>query len=132
MVVTNLTPAESSLHLEQRSSNATNDNENADDRKINLKKQKREYRDEKKRVTRELLTALHDPTIVVMADWLKVRGTLRKWNRYFCILKPGLLLVYKSSKVDKILLLLKSGQWIGTVLLNNCELIERPSKKDGF
>ncbi|EJW74714.1 hypothetical protein WUBG_14377, partial [Wuchereria bancrofti] len=89
-------------------------------------KQKREYRDEKKRVTRELLTALHDPTIVVMADWLKVRGTLRKWNRYFCILKPGLLLVYKSSKVDK------SGQWIGTVLLNNCELIERPSKKDGF
>nr|CRZ23963.1 Bm7620 [Brugia malayi] len=124
--MTNLTPTESLLHLEQRSSSVINDNENADDRKINLKKQKREYRDEKKRVTRELLTALHDPTIVVMADWLKVRGTLKKWNRYFCVLKPGLLLVYKSSKVDK------SGQWIGTVLLNNCELIERPSKKDGF
>ncbi|KAL3982524.1 Oxysterol-binding family protein [Acanthocheilonema viteae] len=123
--MTNLTPTESPLNLDQRCS-AANDNENVDDRKINLKKQKREYRDEKKRVTRELLTALHDPTIVVMADWLKVRGTLRKWNRYFCILKPGLLLVYKSNKVDK------PGHWIGTVLLNNCELIERPSKKDGF
>uniref|UniRef100_A0A1I7VDI8 Oxysterol-binding protein n=1 Tax=Loa loa TaxID=7209 RepID=A0A1I7VDI8_LOALO len=124
--MTNLSPAEPSLHLEQRSSNAVNNDENADDRKISLKKQKREYRDEKKRVTRELLTALHDPTTVVMADWLKVRGTLRKWNRYFCILKPGLLLIYKSNKIDK------PGHWIGTVLLNNCELIERPSKKDGF
>uniref|UniRef100_A0A0R3RXB9 Oxysterol-binding protein n=1 Tax=Elaeophora elaphi TaxID=1147741 RepID=A0A0R3RXB9_9BILA len=126
MIMTNLSPAESPLQLEQRSFSAANGNENVDDRKINLKKQKREYRDEKKRVTRELLTTLHDPTIVVMADWLKVRGTLRKWNRYFCILKPGLLLVYKSNKVDK------PGHWIGTVLLNNCELIERPSKKDGF
>ncbi|KAM3725622.1 Oxysterol-binding protein-related protein [Dirofilaria immitis] len=126
MVMTNLGSSESPSYFEQRSFNASNDNESADDRKINLKKQKREYRDEKKRVTRELLTALHDPTIVVMADWLKIRGTLRKWNRYFCILKPGLLLVYKSNKVDK------PGHWIGTVLLNNCELIERPSKKDGF
>ncbi|CAG9539027.1 unnamed protein product [Cercopithifilaria johnstoni] len=124
--MTNLSPAESALYLERSSSNTANDNENADDRKINLKKQKREYRDEKKRVTRELFTALHDPTVVVMADWLKVRGTLRKWNRYFCMLKPGLLLVYKSNKIDK------PGHWIGTVLLNNCELIERPSKKDGF
>uniref|UniRef100_A0A915Q150 Oxysterol-binding protein n=1 Tax=Setaria digitata TaxID=48799 RepID=A0A915Q150_9BILA len=126
MVMTNLNSIELPLHLDQRSCHATNDNENAEDRKTNLKRQKREYRDEKKRVTRELLTALHDPTIVVMADWLKVRGTLRKWNRYFCILKPGLLLVYKSNKVKK------PGYWIGTVLLNNCELIERPSKKDGF
>ncbi|VDN20593.1 unnamed protein product [Gongylonema pulchrum] len=61
-----------------------------------------------------------------MADWLKIRGTLRKWNRYYCVLKPGLLLIYKSNKIDK------HGYWIGTVLLNNCELIERPSKKDGF
>ncbi|VDN03421.1 unnamed protein product [Thelazia callipaeda] len=107
------------------------ESEETEDRKTNLKllffqKQKREYRDEKKRVMRELLTTLHGPTIVVMADWLKFRGTLRKWNRYFCILKPGLLLVYKSNKVNK------QGYWIGTVLLNNCELIERPSKKDGF
>jgi hypothetical protein len=33
------------------------------------------------------------------------------------------LLIYKTPKV---------GQWVGTVLLHCCELIERPSKKDGF
>ena len=39
------------------------------------------------------------------------------------MLKPGVLLIYKTPKV---------GQWVGTVLLHYCELIERPSKKDGF
>lgn len=39
------------------------------------------------------------------------------------MLKPGVLLIYKTPKV---------GQWVGTVLLHCCELIERPSKKDGF
>ena len=34
-----------------------------------------------------------------------------------------MLLIYKTPKV---------GQWVGTVLLHCCELIERPSKKDGF
>ena len=29
-------------------------------------------------------------------------------------------------------LLLQSRDWVGTVLLNTCRLIERPSKKDGF
>ncbi|KAK2099899.1 Oxysterol-binding protein- protein 5 [Saguinus oedipus] len=38
-------------------------------------------------------------------------------------LKVGALLIYKTPKV---------GQWVGTVLLHCCELIERPSKKDGF
>lgn len=41
----------------------------------------------------------------------------------WCVLKPGVLLIYKTHK---------NGQWVGTVLLNACELIERPSKKDGF
>ena len=38
-------------------------------------------------------------------------------------MKPGVLLIYKTHK---------NGQWVGTVLLSACELIERPSKKDGF
>ncbi|CAJ0953725.1 unnamed protein product, partial [Mesorhabditis belari] len=95
-------------------------------KKENLKQQKREYKDEKKRVAQELMGALRDPTVVVMADWLKLRGSLRKWNRHFCVLKPGLMLVYKNNKTHK------HGYWVGTVLLNSCELIERPSKKDGF
>ncbi|VDP27730.1 unnamed protein product [Soboliphyme baturini] len=56
----------------------------------------------------------------------KIRGTLRKWTRLFCVLKPGVFLLYNSQKTTKY------GHWIGTVLLSCCELIERPSKKGGF
>ncbi|KAF8354628.1 obr-3 [Pristionchus pacificus] len=102
------------------SSNSTN-NVNS-----SIQSKKKEYKDEKKRVASELVTALRDPTVVVMADWLKARGTLKRWNRYYFVLKPGLLLVYKTDKTHK------QSHWVGTILLNVCELIERPSKKDGF
>merc|ERR1719376_733454 len=45
--------------------------------------------------------------------------------KLWCVLKPGLLLLYRSQKA-------KSSHWIGTIILSTCELIERPSKKDGF
>ncbi|ELT93091.1 hypothetical protein CAPTEDRAFT_166422 [Capitella teleta] len=90
-----------------------------------LKVQKKHYRKEKKRAAKELLSTLKDPSVIVMADWLKVRGTLKGWTKLWCVLKPGLLVLYKSHKA-------KSGHWVGTVLLNTTELIERPSKKDGF
>lgn len=61
----------------------------------------------------------------MLADWLKVRGTLKSWTKLWCVLKPGLLLIYKTPKV-------KSSHWVGTVLLTSCQVIERPSKKDGF
>ncbi|XP_036991242.2 oxysterol-binding protein-related protein 5 isoform X1 [Artibeus jamaicensis] len=92
-------------------------------KKETLKVQKENYRQEKKRATKQLLSALTDPRVVIMADSLKVRGTLKSWTRLWCVLKPGVLLIYKTPKV---------GQWVGTVLLHCCELIERPSKKDGF
>ncbi|XP_053417023.1 oxysterol-binding protein-related protein 5 isoform X2 [Nycticebus coucang] len=88
-----------------------------------LKVQKKNYRQEKKRATRQLLRALTDPGVVIMADSLKVRGTLKSWTKLWCVLKPGALLIYKTPS---------GGQWVGTVLLHCCELIERPSKKDGF
>ncbi|CAB3400686.1 unnamed protein product [Caenorhabditis bovis] len=90
-----------------------------------FEKQKKEYRHEKKRVADELVSALRDPTVVVMADTLKIRGALKQWNRYYCVLKPGLLIIYKNKKANR-------GDWVGTVLLNLCELIERPSNKNGF
>ncbi|XP_031425182.1 oxysterol-binding protein-related protein 5 isoform X1 [Clupea harengus] len=93
------------------------------DRKESLKVQKKNYRQEKKRATKELFSALKDPTVVIMSNWLKIRGTLKSWTKMWCVLKPGVLLVYKSPKVD---------HWVGTILLNACKLIERPSKKDGF
>lgn len=56
-------------------------------------------------------------------SFLQIRGTLKSWTRLWCVLKPGVLLIYKTPKI---------GQWVGTILLHSCELIERPSKKDGF
>uniref|UniRef100_A0A9L0T116 Oxysterol-binding protein n=1 Tax=Equus caballus TaxID=9796 RepID=A0A9L0T116_HORSE len=92
-------------------------------KKETLKAQKETYRQEKKRATKQLFSALTDPSVVIMADSLKIRGTLKSWTKLWCVLKPGVLLIYKTPKV---------GQWVGTVLLHCCELIERPSKKDGF
>ncbi|XP_016905976.2 oxysterol-binding protein-related protein 8 isoform X6 [Apis cerana] len=94
-------------------------------RKESYKAQRKNYRMEKKRFADELLSSFKDPTVIVMSDWLKVRGTLKSWTKLWCILKPGLLLLYKSPKA-------KSNHWVGTVLLNTCQVIERPSKKDGF
>lgn len=34
--------------------------------------QKKNYREEKKRATKELLSTITDPSVIVMADWLKV------------------------------------------------------------
>ena len=60
--------------------------------------QKKHYRKEKKRAAKELLSTLKDPSVIVMADWLKVRGTLKGWTKLWCVLKPGLLVLYKSHK----------------------------------
>ncbi|XP_054081858.1 oxysterol-binding protein-related protein 8 isoform X2 [Zeugodacus cucurbitae] len=94
-------------------------------RKESYKAQRKNYRREKKRVASELLNSLQDPTVVVLADWLKVRGTLKSWTKLWCVLKPGMMLLYKSPK-------LKSSHWVGTIMLTSCQVIERPSKKDGF
>ncbi|XP_057693834.1 oxysterol-binding protein-related protein 5 [Corythoichthys intestinalis] len=92
-------------------------------RKESLKVQKQNYRQEKKRAAKELFSALKDPSVVIMSNWLKIRGSLKSWTKLWCALKPGVLLIYKSPK---------SEHWVGTVLLSACKLIERPSKKDGF
>lgn len=138
------------------------------DKRASLKEQKKTYRSEKKRAAKELLSTLSDPLVIVMADWLKVRGTLKGWTKLWCVLKPGLLMLFKSDKQkvccctalwdrllrghcgrllqtqcilgeskallfgDNCVTTVQSSHWVGTVLLNTCELLERPSKKDGF
>ncbi|KAJ2942461.1 hypothetical protein O0L34_g16066 [Tuta absoluta] len=94
-------------------------------RKESYKAQRQHYRREKKRAATALLHSIDDPSVIVLADWLKVRGSLKSWTKLWCVLKPGLLLLYKSPKA-------KSSHWVGTVLLTSCQVIERPSKKDGF
>ena len=68
------------------------------DRKESYKAQRRSYAREKKRVERELLSTFKDQSIIVLADWLKVRGSLKGWTKLWCVLKPGLLLIYKTPK----------------------------------
>ena len=60
--------------------------------------QKKTYRREKKKAAKELLSTLKDPSVILIADWLKVRGSLKGWTKLWCVLKPGLLLLYKSLK----------------------------------
>jgi oxysterol-binding protein-related protein 8 len=63
--------------------------------------QKQSYQSAKKRITTELANVLKDSSVVIVSDWLKVRGTLRDWTKLWAILKPGLMLLYRSppSKV---------------------------------
>lgn len=90
------------------------------------KSRKKIYQQEKKKLAEQLLSTLNDPTVILLADWLKVRTSFKAWSKVYCELRPGVLVIYKSAKVHK------SGVWIGTVLLNICNVIERPSKKGGF
>lgn len=62
---------------------------------------KQSYQSAKKRITSELANVLKDSSVVIVSDWLKVRGTLRDWTKLWAILKPGLMLLYRNppSKV---------------------------------
>nr|XP_039260718.1 oxysterol-binding protein-related protein 8-like [Styela clava] len=92
-------------------------------KKESLRIQKQSYKVEKKKVHNELKNTIQDPTVVIRSDWLKIRSTLKNWSRIWCVLKPGVLILYKTQKLK---------QWIGTVLLTSSEIIQRPSKKEGF
>jgi hypothetical protein len=63
-----------------------------------LQAQKRTYRSQKKEAAKELLSTITDPAVVLLGDWLKVRGTLKSWSKLWCVLKPGVLILYKSDK----------------------------------
>lgn len=93
--------------------------------RASYKEQKENYLTEKKRITNDMLTVMREDSIIVLADWLKIRGSLKNWVKVYVVLKPGIMLLYKSDKM-------KAGQWIGTIVLNSCQILERPSKKHGF
>ncbi len=43
----------------------------------------------------------------------QLRGTLKMWQKFWCVLRPGLLLYFKDSKRD---------DWMGTILLSGGEV----------
>ncbi|CAG5120864.1 unnamed protein product [Candidula unifasciata] len=90
-----------------------------------LKEKKKSYRSQKKEVAREMMNSASDKSFVLMSDWLKVRGTLKGWTKLWCVCKPSMLIIYKSEQM-------KTHHWVGTILLNTCHLLQRPSKKEGF
>lgn len=93
---------------------------------LTIREKKEKYRAEKSRKGKELSDMLIDPNVLILADWLKVRSTLKNWPKFWCVLKPGALILYKTEKTEQ------AGNWCGTVLLSYCEVMERPSKKEGF
>ncbi|CAF3708692.1 unnamed protein product [Adineta steineri] len=89
------------------------------------KMQKQSYENAKKKITSELDYILKDPSVVIVSDWLKVRGTLRDWTKLWAVLKPGLMLLYRNPPS-------MDGVWVGTIVLSSCEVMQRPSKRSGF
>lgn len=51
------------------------------------KSRKKIYQQEKKKLAEQLLSTLNDPTVIVLADWLKVRATFKAWTKVWCELR---------------------------------------------
>ena len=64
-----------------------------------FQEKKKSYRSQKKEVAREVMNSASDKSIVLMADWLKVRGTLKGWTKLWCVCRPAMLVIYKSEKM---------------------------------
>lgn len=92
-------------------------------KKESFKARKQTYKIKKKKVAKEFSSALKDKSVTILSSWLKIRGTLKSWAKYWCVVKPELIIIYKSHKLH---------HWVGTILINTCECIERPSSKEGF
>ncbi|XP_066934396.1 oxysterol-binding protein-related protein 8-like isoform X1 [Clytia hemisphaerica] len=92
-------------------------------KKESFKARKQTYKIKKKKVAKEFSTALKDKSVTILSSWLKIRGTLKSWAKYWCVVKPEVIIIYKSNSLH---------HWVGTILINTCEYIERPSSKDGF
>ncbi|XP_047135738.1 oxysterol-binding protein-related protein 8 isoform X1 [Hydra vulgaris] len=99
-------------------------NEDEKDRQKNdIKVRKQTYKIKKKNVVKEFSSALRDKSCTILSSSIKIRGTLKSWAKYWCVVKPELVIIYKSTK---------QRHWVGTILINNCEFFERPSSKEGF
>lgn len=91
--------------------------------KYEFKARKQTYKVQKKKVAREFSSALKDKSVIILSSWLKIRGTLKNWSKYWCVIKPEVMIIYKGHK---------HHHWVGSVMINNCEFIIRPSSKEGF
>nr|ACI90348.1 oxysterol-binding protein-like protein [Philodina roseola] len=87
-----------------------------------------------KKVTLDIAVVLKDPAVVIVSDWLKVRGTLRYWTRLWAILKPGLLLLYRGpASMGHVKVCIRSNAFQNDKTFFSINLVTpRPTKRSGF
>lgn len=88
---------------------------------MSTKEKKKLYKSQKK--ARKTADNHDDDTgQTIRAGMLKFRSRLKNWHKFWAVVQPGKLLIYKENKID----------WVGTVLLFGGEVHERPTSKNGF
>ena len=96
------------------------------DRKTQKRNQRISYKEKKKQANIEVRQIFLNQDTTIISGWLRLRNSIKNWVKLFCVAKPGLLILFRSSRVAK------AHNWAGTIMLNSCQMLERPSKKDGF
>lgn len=89
-----------------------------------FKDQKKSYNLKKRCFTKNIQSAI-DSTQEAHSGWLKARTTFKRWTKVWCQVKPGYLIIYTSQEAQK-------KHRLGVVLLSVCQVINRPTKKEGF
>lgn len=89
-----------------------------------LKRQRKSYSMEKRYFTKYIQSAI-EATQEVHSGWLKARSAFKRWVKVWCQVKPGYLVLYTSQEAQK-------KHRLGVVLLSVCQVIKRPTKKEGF
>lgn len=89
-----------------------------------FKEQKKSYHQRKKYFTKNIQSAI-ESTQEIHSGWLKARTTFKRWTKVWCQIKPSYLILYTSQEAQK-------KHRFGVVLLSVCQIIIRPTKKEGF
>lgn len=89
-----------------------------------LKQQRKIYSMGKRNFTKFIQSAI-ESTQEVHSGWLKVRSAFKRWTKVWCQVKPGYLVMYTSQEAQK-------KHRLGVVLLSVCQVLKRPTKKEGF
>lgn len=91
---------------------------------FSFKDQKKTYELKKRYFTKNIQCAI-DSTQEVHSGWLKARISFKRWIKVWCQIKPGYLIMYTSQEAQK-------KHRLGVVLLSICQVMRRPTKKEGF
>eukprot|EP00053_Salpingoeca_punica_P016671 m.158367 g.158367 ORF g.158367 m.158367 type:complete len:775 (+) comp17019_c1_seq2:130-2454(+) len=84
------------------------------------KVQRVKYEEQKRRLEK---TFADNSNVDLKTGILKMRSTIKTWSKFWFVLRPGMLIYFKENKRD---------DWAGTILLSGGQVVERPSKKEGF